>query len=67
MAGGAFFMQILGVIISLYAGADHVYPLEAYQTAFRVCFWGMVGGLLFYAFSKNKKHEDEVSGRVTAR
>ncbi len=67
MAGGAVFMQILGVIIAAYAGADRVHPLEAYQTAFRACFWAMVGGLVFYAFSGNRKHEDAVSERRTAQ
>ncbi len=67
MAGGPVFMQILGVIISAYAGAERVHPLETYQTAFRACFWAMVGGLVFYAFSVNRKHEDAVSERRTAQ
>jgi MFS family permease len=57
MAGGAVFMQAIGVIIA-YAtngrGSDQVvsYP---YHLAFFVCFVGMLASLIFYSFSKSKQ------------
>jgi MFS family permease len=55
MAGGAFFMQIIGVIISLYAGANQVYSSGAYQMAFLVCLTGMLASLIFYSFTKSRR------------
>jgi MFS family permease len=52
MAGGAFFMQIIGIIIALYAGANQVYSSGAYHVAFFICLMGMIASLTFYAFSK---------------
>jgi MFS family permease len=54
MAGGAFFMQIIGIIISLYTGTSKVYPSGAYHLAFLTCLIGMIGSLVFYGFSKSK-------------
>jgi len=53
MAGGGFFIQIIGLIISLFVGASPGDSLGAYHLAFFVCFAGMAGSLIFYAFSRN--------------
>jgi MFS family permease len=55
MAGGAFFIQIIGIIISLYTGTSKVYPSGAYHLAFLICLIGMIGSLVFYGFSKSKQ------------
>lgn len=55
MAGGAFFIQIIGIIISLYTNTNQAYPPGAYHLAFFICFIGMIGSLIFYAFSKSKQ------------
>lgn len=55
MAGGAVFMQIIGIIISLYTKADQAYQPGAYHLAFFVCLIGMIGSSVFYAFSKSKQ------------
>lgn len=55
MWGGAFFMQIIGVIISLYTGTHQAYPAGSYHLAFIVCFIGMLASLIFYAFSKSER------------
>ncbi len=55
MAGGAFFMQIIGTIISFYTDAPQTYSPGAYHMAFFVCLIGMTGGLSFYAFSKSSQ------------
>jgi hypothetical protein len=57
MAGGAVFMQVIGVIITLSTsghGSDQggAYP---YHLAFFVCFMGMLASLIFYSFSKSKR------------
>jgi MFS family permease len=54
IAGGAVFMQIIGIIISLYADTNQTYQPGAYHLAFFVCLMGMIGSLIFYAFSKGK-------------
>ncbi|HVN95121.1 MAG TPA: MFS transporter [Syntrophorhabdaceae bacterium] len=59
MVGGALFMQIIGVIISLASGARKDYPPEAYHLAFLVCFVGMTASLIFYGFSKQKYNRPE--------
>jgi MFS family permease len=53
MAGGAFFMQLIGVIIMLYGGVNQVYSPGAYHMAFLICLMGMIAGLIFYSFSKS--------------
>ncbi len=55
MAGGAVFMQIIGIIISLYTKTDQTYQPGAYHLAFFVCLIGMIGSSVFYAFSKSKR------------
>ena len=58
MAGGAVFIQVIGVIIALAThcggGSDQIesYP---YHLAFFVCFIGMLASLIFYSFSKSKR------------
>ncbi len=52
MTGGAFFMQIIGVIILLYAGTNQGYSTTAYHMAFLICLMGMTASLIFYSFSK---------------
>ncbi len=56
MAGGAVFMQIIGIIISLYTKTDQTYQPGAYHLAFFVCLVGMIGSSVFYAFSKSKRY-----------
>jgi MFS family permease len=55
MAGGAVFMQVIGVIIELAtrggSGQGGAYP---YHLAFFVCFMGMLASLIFYSFSRSK-------------
>jgi len=60
MAGVAVFMQIIGVIISLYSGAQSIYSAGAYHLAFLICLVGIVAGLIFYSFSK--VHSDIAGG-----
>jgi MFS family permease len=55
MAGGAFFIQIIGIIISLYTGTSKVYTAGAYHLAFLVCLIGMIVSLVFYSFSKSRQ------------
>jgi sugar phosphate permease len=55
MAGGAVFMQIIGIIISLYANTNQTYQPGAYHRAFLICLIGMIGSSIFYAFSKSKQ------------
>jgi predicted MFS family arabinose efflux permease len=54
MAGGAVFMQVIGVIIEFATrggtGQGGSYP---YHLAFFVCFIGMLASLIFYFFSKS--------------
>ena len=55
MAGGAFFIQIIGVIISLYTGTSKAYTAGAYHSAFLICLIGMIGSIVFYSFSKTRQ------------
>jgi MFS family permease len=55
MGGGAFFMQIIGVIISLYAGTPQAGSAGSYRLVFFVCMIGMFTSIIFYAFSKSKR------------
>jgi len=55
MAGGAFFMQVMGNVIHLFKAPDGSYPAHAYHFAFLFCFLGLSASLLFYSFSKTGK------------
>jgi len=55
MAGGAFFMPVLGKVIESFPRTNHAYPPQAYRLSFLICFLGMIGSLVFYAFSKKEK------------
>jgi len=55
MAGGAVFMQIIGIIISLYTDINQTYQPGAYHLAFFICLVGMIGSSIFYAFSKSNR------------
>ncbi|OGP85679.1 MAG: hypothetical protein A2Z08_05010, partial [Deltaproteobacteria bacterium RBG_16_54_11] len=55
MAGGAVFMQIIGIIISSYSGPHQIYSAGAYQLAFFVCLLGIAASLIFYSFSKARQ------------
>jgi MFS family permease len=55
MGGGAFFMQIIGVIIALSGGTRQDYPTGSYHLAFFVCCMGMLASLIFYSFSRSKR------------
>ena len=55
MAGAALFMPALGKIIQSFPRIGNSYPAEAYHLAFFICFIGMAGSLVFYAFSKREK------------
>jgi len=57
MAGGAVFMQGIGIIISSYSGNHAIYSAGAYHVAFLICLLGIIASLIFYAFSKT--HNDE--------
>jgi MFS family permease len=59
MAGGAVFMPLLGRIIESFPRVGHVYPAEAYHLSFLICFLGMAGSLVFYAFSKREKTQSD--------
>jgi MFS family permease len=54
MAGGAVFMQAIGIIISLYRGSHPLYSAGAYHLAFFICLLGIVASLIFYSFSKTQ-------------
>jgi MFS family permease len=55
MAGAAIFMPALGKIIESFPRIGNSYPAGAYHFSFFICFIGMAGSLVFYAFSKKKK------------
>ncbi len=55
MAGGAVFMPALGKVIESFPRVHHAYPPEAYHLSFRICFFGMMMSLIFYAFSKKER------------
>ncbi|HAR95974.1 MAG TPA: hypothetical protein DCR97_08445 [Deltaproteobacteria bacterium] len=52
MAGGAVFMQFIGILIDVFPHSGHSYPPFAYHLAFLVCFLSMAFSLAFYAFSR---------------
>jgi MFS family permease len=52
MAGGAVFMQFIGILIDIFPHSGHSHPPFAYHLAFLVCFLSMAASLVFYAFSK---------------
>lgn len=52
MAGGAVFMQFIGILIDIFPHSGHSYPPFAYHLAFLVCFLSMAASLVFYAFSR---------------
>jgi MFS family permease len=52
MAGGAVFMQLIGIIISSYSGTHPIYEAGAYHLAFFICILGIIASLIFYSFSK---------------
>jgi hypothetical protein len=47
-------MPLLGKVIEAYPRTGNLYPAEAYHTAFLICFLGMAGSLIFYAFSQEE-------------
>lgn len=54
MAGAAVFMPALGKIIESFPRIGNSYPAEAYHLSFFICFVGMAGSLIFYAFSRRQ-------------
>ncbi|HEX9948981.1 MAG TPA: hypothetical protein VGB29_02395, partial [Thermodesulfobacteriota bacterium] len=63
MAGGAVFMQGIGILISLYSGNHQIYSAGAYHLAFFICILGIVVSLIFYAFSKAHNDSTADAGR----
>jgi MFS family permease len=59
MTGAALLMPAIGKIIESFRRVDQSYPAEAFHLSFWICFVGMVGSLLFYAFSKQKSFDDD--------
>jgi sugar phosphate permease len=57
MAGGAFFMPVLGKVIESFPRTNHTYPPQAYRLSFLICLIGMMASLVFYAFSRKEKRE----------
>jgi sugar phosphate permease len=55
MAGAAVFMPLLGRVVESFPKTNHAYPAEAYHLAFLICFLGMSGSVIFYAFSKKER------------
>jgi MFS family permease len=55
ISGGAVLMPVLGKIIKLFPLINNVYPARAYHISFFICFLGVVGSLIFYAFSRTGK------------
>ena len=55
MAGAAIFMPAMGRIIELFPRTNNAYPAKAYHFAFLICFLGMAGSVIFYAFSKKER------------
>ena len=49
MLGGAIIQQLFGVLLDRYAPVDGIYPVDAYQLAFRVGLGLAVAGLLLWA------------------
>ncbi len=49
--GGAFYQQVMGIVIGRYPAIQSgVYPLAAYQAAFWVPFIGLIVGAVLFAF-----------------
>ncbi|MCX7857598.1 MAG: MFS transporter [Deltaproteobacteria bacterium] len=67
MAGGAFFMQVMGDLIHLFREKDGLYPPNAYHAAFFFCFLGVCFSLLFYGFSRTELKESFLSGNSNFR
>ncbi len=55
MAGAAIFMPALGRVIESFPRVGHSYPAGAYHLSFLICFLGMAGSVIFYAFSKKER------------
>ena len=55
IAGAAVLMPVLGRVIKLFPLLNNAYPARAYHVSFLICFLGMAGSLIFYAFSKGVK------------
>lgn len=53
-AGGAFFQQIMGVLIAKFPMVDQVIPAAAFQTAFCSCLTVMAAGTIVYGAQKGK-------------
>lgn len=56
MAGGAFFMHVMGGVIDSLKDPYGSYPAEAYHRAFSICLIGLLLSLFFYSLSKEKKN-----------
>jgi len=54
MAGAAILMPAMGRIIEFFPRINNVYPAKAYHLSFLICFLGMAGSVIFYAFSKRE-------------
>lgn len=53
--GGAFYQQIMGIVIGRYPAVKAgVYPLAAYEAAFWVPFIGLIVGAILYAFFRER-------------
>ncbi len=55
MAGAAVFMPALGKIIESFPRIGNTYPAQAYHLSFLICFLGLAGSVVFYAFSREEK------------
>ncbi len=55
MSGGAIFMPALGKVIESFPKRGSSYPPEAYHLAFLICLLCVIGSLILYGFSKEKK------------
>jgi sugar phosphate permease len=53
MTGAAVLMPLLGKVIEVFTPQNRPNSPEAFHLAFLVCFLGMTGSILFYAFSKD--------------
>jgi hypothetical protein len=53
--GGAFYQQVMGIVIQQYPVVKAgVYSLAAYQAAFWVPFVGLIVGFILYSFFKER-------------
>jgi len=56
MTGAAVLMPVMGRVIEAYTKAKNgMDPAQAYHLAFLICCLGMSAGVIFHAFSKEKK------------